>query len=328
MAIDREQIPNLIVPGGQKCGSSALAHFLSLHPDCFLSNPKEPSFFSRARNLADLAAYNRHFHGSERAKVLFEASTGYLFESYVPERIRSTLLPIRPDLKCVIILRRPVDRVISSYLHLKKRFDDHRSAIEVFEEMPREVDETFVAEERRIKHALAQNLIDVDRYRDRYDDPMWQFRYIRNSWYPTFVRAYMEAVGGDRVRVIFAEDLRAQPRETISEVFDFLGLPPFRHASFVNKVNPTLLPRGMDIFQRTKRGPTSRLLKRYSNRVLPYIGAAYAPSANKSALLSCLKSALDCVLSEQYSELSSLTNRDVAKIWPRVSCVETDQIGT
>ena len=311
-------MPNLIVPGGQKCGTSALAHFLSLHPDCFLSRPKEPSFFSRDQNLKDMAAYGRHFQGGEGAKILFEASTGYLFESYVPDRIRRTLLPEQPDLKCLIVLRRPVDRAISSYLHLKKRLDDRRHIVEVFENPPAEAKALFAAEERRIKDAMAAGLIDVGRYRNRYDDWLWQFRYLRNSWYPDFVHAYRDMVGPDRLKIIFSEDLRATPDETTRAVFEFLGLTPFDHADFAEPVNPTLLPRGMDIFARTKTGPAGWFRQRYANQILPRFGKAPVASAAEDKVLGQLKFDLDCVLAKQYSELSALANRDVAEIWPRL----------
>jgi hypothetical protein len=311
-------MPNLIVPGGQKCGTSALAHFLSLHPDCFLSSPKEPSFFSRDQNLKDMAAYGRHFKGGERAKILFEASTGYLFESYVPERIRRTLLPKKPDLKCLIVLRRPVDRAISSYLHLKKRLDDRRHIVEVFDNPPTEAKALFADEERRIKDAMADGLIDVGRYRNRYDDWLWQFRYIRNSWYTDFVRAYCDMLGPDRLKIIFSEELRTMPDEITRDVFDFLGLSPFGHMDFSNPINPTLLPRGMDVFERTKSGPAGWFLQRYSNRILPRLGKAQVASAAEDKVLGKLKFDLDCILAKQYSELSDLANRDVAEIWPRL----------
>ena len=317
MAISQQCMPNLIVPGGQKCGSSALAYFLSLHPDCFLSDPKEPSFFSRERNLSDLAAYGRHFRGGEGAKVLFEASTGYLFESYVPERIRRSLLPERPNLKCLIVLRRPVDRTMSSFLHLKKRFDDRRSMLEVFDGLPDAAEALFAEEERRLEAALSTGLIDVGRYRDRYDDWLWQFRYIRNSWYTDFVRAYNEVLAPDRVKVIFSEELQDRPEQITGEVFEFLELPSFNHANFADRVNPTVLPPGIDVFRRTKAGPVAWFLQRYSNKILPHIGTALAPSPEQDRMLGRLKSALDCVLAKQYPELSALTNRDVAAIWPR-----------
>jgi len=311
-------MPNLIVPGGQKCGSSALAYYLSLHPDCFLSTPKEPSFFSRDQNLKDMAAYGRHFRGGERAKILFEASTGYLFESYVPDRIRRTLLPEKPDLKCLIVLRRPVDRAISSFLHLKKRLDDRRHIVEVFENPPPEAKDLFAAEERRIKEAMAGDLIDVGRYRNRYDDWLWQFRYLRNSWYTDFVRAYRDMLGPGQLKIIFSEDLRATPDQTTRAVFDFLDLSPFDHAEFANPVNPTLLPRGMDVFKRTKTGRADWFLQRYANRILPRVGKAHVASAAENKVLGKLKFDLDCVLAKQYSELSDLANRDVAEIWPRL----------
>ena len=129
-------LPGLLIPGAQKCGSTALAHYLSLHPGCSLSSPKEPTFFSRLNNLDNLESYSAHFDDAKPGTLLFEASTGYLFESYVPGRIARSLLPLKPDLKMLIILRRPADRVISAFLHLRKRMDDKRSLQEVLGQLP------------------------------------------------------------------------------------------------------------------------------------------------------------------------------------------------
>ena len=317
MDIDTDRMPNLIVPGGQKCGSSALAHFLALHPDCVLSDPKEPSFFSRERNMMDLPAYCDCFREQHQAKVLFDASTGYLFESYVPDRIRRILLPIRPDLKILIVLRRPVDRAISAYMHLKKRFDDHRSLFDVFGDLPDKPEDIFAVEQHRIEHSLAHGVLDVARYKYRYDDCLWQFRYLRNSWYTEFVRAFQETIGSDQVKVIFTEELAHHPYDVMTEVFDFVDLSPFHHAAFGNKINPTLLPPGMDIFARTKLGPLGWLLKRFSNKLLPHVGIVHAPERNDQESLDRLCAELDEVLAMQYTELSGLVNRDVARIWPR-----------
>ena len=317
MDIDYERLPNLIMPGGQKCGTSALARFLSLHPDCVLSDPKEPSFFSRESNLTNLAAYGQYFSVRSRPKVLFEASTGYLFDSSVPDRIRRVLIPVRPDLKCLIVLRRPVDRAFSAYLHLKKRFDDRRSVLEVFGGLPREASDAFRVEQSRIEHSLVQGAIDEDRYKERYDDCLWQFRYVRNSWYIDFIRAFHEAIGLERIKVVFTEELSDHPYETMIEVFDFLNLSPFRPVDFRNKVNPTVLPPGMDIFRQSRIGPFGWLLKRYSKKLLPRIGVVPKFARDDERILARLRYEIDRVLAMQYTELSALVDRDVEVIWPR-----------
>lgn len=310
---DRTLLPNLIVPGGQKCGSTSLAAYISYHPDCYLSSPKEPSFFSRYGNIDDLSSYQKHFDGYAGQRVLFEASTGYLFEPYAARRISETL---PDDTKFVIILRRPVDRAISAYLHLKKRFDDRRDIAEALSGLPQDPIEAFTEEARRIIFALRAGLIDPRRYQDRYDDCLWQFRYLQNSWYIDSIRRYLELFGRDRVLVVFLEQLEKDPQRTMAGVFEFLGVAEFSDERFARKTNPTRMPPGISHLRRTGRGPYAAIAKRYP-QIPTQIARRLRARTDHSGEdgLKELRAGLSAILTKQYSMLGQLLERDIEAIW-------------
>ncbi|NIA69077.1 sulfotransferase domain-containing protein [Pelagibius litoralis] len=249
--------PNLIIPGGQKCGSSSLAYYLSLHPDCCISTPKEPSFFSRQDNLRDLSSYERFFRQWSGQTILFEASTGYLFEEYAATRIRNHL----NRLKIVIILRDPLGRTLSAYLHLKKRYDDLRGFEEVFGGLPVSPAAAFREEERRIEEAISTKKIDKQRYSLRYDDSLWPFRYLRNSWYIDPVNRYLTIFGRENVHIVLLEDLEKDPQHTMQGVFEFLGVQPYWNDSFLGAENSTILPPLVNLYDSVPPPGFKRMLE-------------------------------------------------------------------
>lgn len=101
-------LPNLVVIGGMKCGTSSLHYYLSLHPQISMSEPKELSFFAenwpRGRDW-----YEAHF--PEDLPIRGESSPNYMKHPAfpgVPERMVSLV----PDAKLVYLVRDPIARIV------------------------------------------------------------------------------------------------------------------------------------------------------------------------------------------------------------------------
>jgi hypothetical protein len=108
-------LPNLIVIGAQKCGTSGLHFYLGLHPEVSMSQPKELEFFIKRRNWRrGIDWYRAQFDA--RAPVRGEASPNYtahpLFAG-VAKRMRSVI----PDTKLIYIVRDPIDRIAAHWVH-------------------------------------------------------------------------------------------------------------------------------------------------------------------------------------------------------------------
>ena len=175
-------LPNLIVIGGLKCGTTSLHHYLSLHPEVATSRPKELNFFVAELNW-ELGRdwYASHFDPA--APVRGESSPHYTnrprFEG-VAQRMRSVL----PDARIVYMVRDPIDRLLSHYLH--------------------NVGGGY--EDRSLPEALADD-------RSAY----WQ-----RSRYAYQLEPYLEAFGTERVAVVAREELLRERAATMRRVYEFV----------------------------------------------------------------------------------------------------------
>jgi hypothetical protein len=109
------QMPNLIIIGGLKCGTTSIHHYLGLHPEIQMSKPKELNFFVEEMNWdLGLDWYASRF--DDRFKVRGESSPHYTnlprFEG-VAERIREHC----PDARLLYMVRDPIKRILSHWVH-------------------------------------------------------------------------------------------------------------------------------------------------------------------------------------------------------------------
>jgi hypothetical protein len=126
-------LPDVVVIGAMKCGTTSLHHYLDAHPDIAMSRPKELNFFFGPADTGtpasdqpvDWARGNWHRgvdwyagHFDATAAVRGEASPGYTSPSYpqVAARMAATI----PDARLVYAVRDPVGRAVSQYLHHRR----------------------------------------------------------------------------------------------------------------------------------------------------------------------------------------------------------------
>ena len=178
-------LPNLIVIGGLKCGTTSLHHYLALHPQIAMSRPKELNFFVAELNW-DLGPdwYASHF--DRAAPVRGETSPHYTnlprFQG-VADRMRATL---GGEARIVYMVRDPVDRILSHYLH--------------------NVGAGY--EERPLERALA--------------DP--ESAYVARSRYALQLGPYLDAFERGRIMIVANEDLAREREKTVRSVFGFCGV--------------------------------------------------------------------------------------------------------
>lgn len=111
-------LPNFLIIGAQKSGTSAIYHCLRKHPDIFLPDKKEIHFFSDDyKYKKGLSYYESFFSGYKGEKAIGEATPRYLYEEKVPERIAKNL----QDVKLIVCLRNPIHRAFSAYWMNYKR---------------------------------------------------------------------------------------------------------------------------------------------------------------------------------------------------------------
>jgi hypothetical protein len=213
-------MPNFVVIGAAKSGTTSLYHYLDQHPDVYMSPVKEPNFFAlegekadfrgpgaderiNRWSVTDLDAYRRLFEGASDEKALGEASPLYLYSEKAAERIKHHV----PEAKLIVVLRNPADRAYSSFLHVvlngREPYKDFARALE--------------AEDERI--------------RANWD---WVWHYKNMGFYHEQLSRYFEAFGPEQVQVHLYEDLNRDPNGVVRKTYEFLGVD----ASFVPRDPP------------------------------------------------------------------------------------------
>lgn len=185
-AVRATQLPNFIVIGAMKSGTTSLFHYLQSHPQVFMSPLKEVDFFAGELNWdRGLDWYRRQFTGAGPETVsIGEASTSYSkYPQYtgVPDRIAATL----PDVRLIYVVRDPIERIRSHY--------QHRSLIG--------------AEREPLEVAVLT-------------DP----RYVDCSRYAFQIQQYMRVFPREALAVVSSEALRNDRERTIRDLYRFLGV--------------------------------------------------------------------------------------------------------
>jgi len=177
-------LPNLIIIGAMKCGTTSLHEYLNLHPQICMSRIKEPQFFIEERTWHKGLDWYRSIFPSP-ALVMGESSTSYTkYPTFkgVPERMASVV----PDAKLIYLVRDPVERIVSQYVHMVAWHGENRS----------------------IKKAL----------REEGND------YILYSKYFFQLSKFLDYYPQERICIVAFEDLRKDKRKTMCKLFEFLGV--------------------------------------------------------------------------------------------------------
>lgn len=205
-------LPNFLVIGAAKAGTTSLYRYLEQHPEIYMSPIKEPNFFAlegqpldfcgpgdaqyiRRFSVTDRAAYEALFAGVQDEVAVGEASALYLYSPAAPVNI----CRYAPQMKLIAILRHPVERAYSAFLHLlrdeREPTTDFGCALE--------------DEEARVRGGW---------------EHIWHYR--RMGFYAAQLGRYYRHFGRDQLRVYRYETLRDEPERLSADIFEFLGVDP------------------------------------------------------------------------------------------------------
>lgn len=201
------QIPDFLIIGAGKCGTTSLDNYLKQHPDIFIPSRKEPNFYGYeiidpevkfADNPAEKAYYEgcvtnlddylRLFENAKPGQVKGETSNTYLYHDQVAERIKH----YNPDMKLIAVFRQPAERLWSRYMHLAR---DGRLPTKSFEEC-------------------------LNR------DSIWWRRndLIKEGFYYTNLLSFYRMFPADQIKVILYEDFKKDNDAALRDIFKFLGV--------------------------------------------------------------------------------------------------------
>lgn len=217
-------LPNLIIIGAMKCGTTSLHQYLRLHPEIGMSRQKELHFFSALQNWDRGVDWYRSWFDPAK-NVRGETSPGYTnFPRIagVPERMHGLV----PDARLIYMVRDPVDRTLSHYRHM--------------------------IAERREERSIADVLADPG-------EP-----YTRRSLYHYQLEQYLPWYDVGRILVVQQEALLSDRARTLAEIFTWLGVDPaFRSLLFLYRRHRSVRKRRKtDLGERLSRTAPMRAVAR------------------------------------------------------------------
>jgi hypothetical protein len=217
------------------------------------------------------------------------------------------------DLRFVFCLRAPAARAISGYWHQAKKRRERRSLTEVLSFGGETLSDALGEEEKRLEDAVRDGRIDLTDTAQRFDDPLWNFRYLRNSLYADDLERFAAAFGADRTKVILFEDLVREPDRVLASVATFLGLDPDSFPEHLDlHRNATALPRAPQLAGALSKLPGRTLLRRLPGYA-PLRDMLFfrAPPRTEDQLVKCLRR----LVAPEVGRLEAMLGRDLAVIW-------------
>ncbi len=190
-------LPNFLIIGAQKAGTTSLYYYLMQHPQIYMSPVKEPRFFypefytsdklrpSSRKQPLTMEEYQSLFAGVSSETAIGEASTDYLRSINAPKLIREAI----PEVKLITILRHPVERAFSAFCYQTRDGYEHLDFAEAIKETKSGI-------------------------RD----------YLQLGFYYSQVKRYLETFERQQVRIYLTQDLYRNPDSVLVNIYDFLNV--------------------------------------------------------------------------------------------------------
>jgi hypothetical protein len=215
MGSPRRALPNFMLIGAQKSGTSSMFSYLRQHAQIVAPVYKEPYYFDRfydrglgwyGCNFPALSAIERKNDRAGKPHLTFEATATYVFDAKAPERIAADV----DTRKFILLLRNPVDRAISAYWHARRMGRDTRT-----------LDEALDADFARYD---AERTFEEGRGPEP-SEPAPKPTYVRRGIYRESVIRWHKIFGAKNLLVLQSETMFADPQTVMAKVFAFLNLP-------------------------------------------------------------------------------------------------------
>lgn len=192
----KANLPNFLIVGGQRCGTTYLWGLLSQHPEIFLSKKKEPQFFGELlRNeKLSLQDYAKHFDNVQNEIAIGEATVENMYIEGIAPLIFKTL----GNIKLIFLLRNPILRAYSHYWMM-------------------------VATHR--EYFSFENAIKAEKY--RVEQSFYGYRnysYLKRGLYIEQIQRFLPFFPLENMLIIGSKDLYLNTDTTLNTIYQFLGV--------------------------------------------------------------------------------------------------------
>ncbi|GAA5034721.1 sulfotransferase [Marivirga lumbricoides] len=198
-------LPDFLIIGAGKSGTTSLDNYLKQHPQIFISERKEPNFFGYELNqlsdfsvkseidhykgsVTNLEEYLKLFSSSQPGQLKGETSNTYMYHTTAAERIYH----YNPNIKLIAILRQPAERLYSRFLHLAR-----------------------------------ENELPSENFSDCFDkSSIWWWRndLVKEGMYAQYLTKYYKLFDQNQIKIFLFEDLKSHPEKLFKDIFEFLNV--------------------------------------------------------------------------------------------------------
>ena len=293
------RLPNFLIFGAPKAGTTSLYWYLAEHPQIFMSSVKEPKFFAiegqevdyrgpgddTHEYITNYETYTSLFESATSETALGEASPWYLHKRGSAEQIHRYL----PNVKIIAILRDPVERAYSQFcMHIGY---GHESILDF--------ESAWQAEAKRMLENWS---------------PRWFYR--DRGFYYSQLKRYFDIFDKDQIRVYLLDDLERDALAVVQDIFKFLGVDNHFVPDTDQRFNTRRIPINSSLYHTLKRFRRIRSIAKGLARNSTYSKLIHG--IKKISLHSAvpLSSATRRRLIEEYRDdimqLSGLIDRDLS----------------
>lgn len=298
-------LPNFLIIGAGKSGTTSLDNYLKQHPEIFIPSIKEPNFFGyemfdekdfRGKSIlkhyqnsvTNLADYERLFAEAQPGQMKGETSNTYMYHETAADRIKHYV----PDVKLIAILRQPTERLYSRYLHLAR-----------------------------------ENRLPTDNFEDCLNkETIWWQRndLVKEGFYYKYLSKYYELFPRDQIRVFLYDDFKKKSEQVFNDIFLFLGVDEnfspdtsvnFNKSGYIKNrtYNRVLGQDGLVKRMTSTILPTSIYYKvKNSLTVQRYLNKIRNANLERPQLDPQLKKSItESIYSQDITNLATLLNRDL-----------------
>lgn len=244
-------MPNFLIIGAAKAGTTALYSYINQHPQVFMSSEKEPHFFAfdegekvnftgtageqewlNRNAITDINLYQQQFRGADKAIAIGEASALYLYIPKAAEQIYHYI----PKAKLIAILRNPVERAYSGFIFQK------RDGLEPNTDFA----QALKQEEWRMKN----NWVPIYYYQDM-------------GFYYQQLQRYFDLFPQEQIKVYLYDDFISNPSQLVQDAFRFLGVDDTFSPNTSARHNVSGIPKSKALhsFLRAENHPIKTILK-------------------------------------------------------------------
>jgi len=228
-------IPDFLVIGAKRCGTTSLYQHLSEHP-CISRSPRDNiGFFNENyhlginwyKSLFPTVFYKKKMESKNKQCLFFDVTSTYMEEELTAKNVYE----VNPNQKIIVILRNPVDRAYSHYhVNVKEKSEKRSFEDAVFEEMNRIKSERIIQNKNKNLRVFTPNNI----------------HYLKKGFYALQLKSWFKIFPREQILVLSTEEFQEDQNLIYKKIFDFLNIPNMKIKSIEKMEKGNYIPMKHD----------------------------------------------------------------------------------